>query len=94
MENPHGYRGVLLMLMKHRDGCEYEEGHVFSREVLGAITAQDVLDWVNVKTFGKMNPSLDDRPTFARANSIQFWKSGVTDATVEFYVLSTVTSRR
>ena len=65
MENPHGYRGVLFMLMNHRDGCVYEEGHVFSPEVLGAVTAQDVLDWMNVKTFGTMTPTLETRPTLA-----------------------------
>ena len=45
MENPHGYRGTLFQLMNHKDGCVYEEGHVFSAEVLATITAQDVVDW-------------------------------------------------
>ena len=47
MDNPHGYRGVLLMFMRYHDNEGYADDTVFSREELGAITAQDVVDWFN-----------------------------------------------
>ena len=46
------------MFMNHRDQCVYQADHVFSREDLGQVTAQDIVDWFNYKAFGKILPSL------------------------------------
>ena len=77
MNNPNGYRGVLFMFMNYRDSCVYDAGHVFSRERLGEVTANDVLDWFNVKAFGTTTPTDDDRPVHARSSSLYHWKKAL-----------------
>jgi hypothetical protein len=58
-------------------GGEYSRDHVHSMEVLAAITPMDVLRYMNLKTFGTMDPPGDANPISARANSIAVDKKAI-----------------
>lgn len=77
MENPAGYRGVLLAFMSYTDDVTYGRETVFTMEHLGAISAQNVLDWFNFRAYGTTAPTLDARPTMARSNSLMHWKKAL-----------------
>ena len=57
------YQGILALFMTY--------DHVHSMEVLAAITPNDVLRYMNLKTFGTEDPPGDANPT-ARCTCKQF----------------------
>ena len=75
------YQGILALFMNfaHRrpPGGEYPYDHVHSMEVLAAITPNDVLRYMNLKTFGTEDPPGDANPTGARANSLAVDKKAI-----------------
>lgn len=77
MDNSSGYRGVLLAFMSYNDGQTYGPETVFTREELGLVTAQNVIDWFNLRAYGTTTPTMESRPTFARSNSLKHWKKAL-----------------
>ena len=49
--NP-AYHRYLVSLMSFRDGIVYDKRHVFSRDQLVQITADDVVTWMRYEMFG------------------------------------------
>ncbi|KAI2490183.1 hypothetical protein MHU86_24405 [Fragilaria crotonensis] len=58
-------------------GGEYHRDHVHAMEVLAAITPNDVLRYMNLKTFGTTEPAGDANPISARANSLAMDKKAI-----------------
>ena len=75
------YKGVLASFMNFVHdrpvGGEYSRDHVHSMEVLAAITPNDVLRYMNLKTFGTTDPPGDANPTSARANTLAVDKKAI-----------------
>ena len=71
------YKNTLVAFISYRDYQQYDKGHVFTREELAAVTADEVLGWFNYKAFGMPTPTLDDRPTQCRSNSLKYWKKAL-----------------
>jgi hypothetical protein len=58
-------------------GGEYHRDHVHAMEVLAAITPNDVLRYMNLKTFGTTEPAGDANPISAQANSLAMDKKAI-----------------
>ena len=58
-------------------GSEYSPDHVHAMEVLAAITPNDVLRYMNLRTFGTTEPARDANPTSARANTLAMDKKAI-----------------
>ena len=63
--------------MSYLDGTDYAKDHVFSQQRLSELTPEDLLRWMNIKTYGVAEPPDDANPTLARSNSIKFWKKSL-----------------
>jgi hypothetical protein len=59
----------MLFIYNPAAGSEYPD-HVHAHEVLAAMTPNDVLSYLNMKTFGTTEPAGDANPISARANSV------------------------
>ena len=55
----------------------YTREKTYSKGELRALTPQNVLLWMNLKTFGVVDPPADANPTLARSNSLAFWKKAI-----------------
>lgn len=75
------YKCILASFMSflhnHPVGGEYHRDHVHAMEVLAAITPNDVLRYMNLKTFGTTEPAGDANPISARANSLAMDKKAI-----------------
>jgi hypothetical protein len=75
------YKCILasFMLFNHNcaAGSEYPRDHVHAIEVLAAVTPNDVLSYLNMKTFGTTEPVGDANPILARANRWQWTKKQI-----------------
>jgi hypothetical protein len=58
-------------------GSEYPRDHVHAIEVLAAVTPNDVLRYLNLKTFGTTEPAGDANPISARASSLAMDKKAI-----------------
>ena len=58
-------------------GSKYPSENVHTMEVLAAITPNDVLRYMNLKTFGTTEPAGDANPISARANSLAMDKKAI-----------------
>jgi hypothetical protein len=56
------YQNTLVAFLSFLDGQEYHKDTVFEQARLVAITADDLLKWMNVKAFGTANPQPDANP--------------------------------
>ena len=74
---PREYKSVLASFMSYRDGTVYPSNHVFSQEELAAVTADEIVTYFNYRSYGKVAPTLDDRPTHCRLASIAYWKKAL-----------------
>ena len=74
---PRSYRSSLAALMSHRDGVVYTANHVFEADHLASVTADDVAAFFNFRAFGTSTPTLDDKPTKCRSNSLEYWKKSI-----------------
>jgi hypothetical protein len=71
------YQNILVALVSFLNGQEYHKNTVFLQERLGAITAEDILGWMNLKAFDTPHPPPDANPTGCRSSSLQFWKKAL-----------------
>jgi len=71
------YKNTLVAFMSSRDQHQYNKEHVFTQEQLSAVTADDMLAWFNLKSYGTPTPTLDDRPMNCRSNSLKYWKKAL-----------------
>ena len=66
------YTCILASFMSFIHNCaagsEYHCDHVHAIKVLAAVTPNDVLSYLNMKTFGTTEPAGDANPISARAN--------------------------
>ena len=56
---------------------QYPINKTYTKGELRALTPENVLHWMNVKTFGVADPPLDANPISARSNSLAFWKKAI-----------------
>jgi hypothetical protein len=71
------YQNTLVSLPSFLDGHKYHKDTVFSPDRLSAITADDIIKWMNLKAFGSINPSPDANPTGCHSSTILFWKKSI-----------------
>jgi hypothetical protein len=66
------YQNTLVSLLSFLDRQQYHKDTVFPPAWLAAITAEDLLQWMNLKTFGTTFPGPDANPTGCRSSTILF----------------------
>ena len=71
------YRSTLAMFMSYNHGIEYAKSDSFTQEELLAVTADDIVQWMNFRAYGKPDPADEDRPTMARSNTLYYWKKAL-----------------
>jgi hypothetical protein len=76
------YKCILALFMSFVHGRplggEYDRDHVHSMEVLAAVTPNDVVNYMNLRTsYGTTNPDGDANPTSARAHTIAMDKKAI-----------------
>jgi hypothetical protein len=75
------YKCILASFMSFLHNCavgsEYPHDHVHAIEVLTAVTPNDVLRYLNLKTFGTTEPAGDANPSSAHANSLAMDKKAM-----------------
>jgi hypothetical protein len=71
------YKSSLDSMMSFVHGVEYGRERQYTKGELRAVTPNDVLRWMNVKTFGIPDPPIDANPTGARSNTLAFWKKAI-----------------
>jgi hypothetical protein len=63
--------------MSFIDGDQYPKTSTFSRDQLAAITAEQVVAFLNEKAFGTPVPGPEDRPHAMKASSLAFFKKAI-----------------
>jgi hypothetical protein len=71
------YQNTLVSLLSFLDGQKYHKDTVFAQDCLAAITAEDLLRWMNYKMFGAPFPGPDANLTGCRSSTILFWKKSI-----------------
>jgi hypothetical protein len=71
------YQNTLVSLLSFLDGHKYHKDTLFLQDHLSAITAENILKWMNLKAFGSINPGPDANPTGCRSSTILFWKKSI-----------------
>jgi hypothetical protein len=71
------YQNTLVALLSFLDGQKYHKDTVFSQACLAAISADDLLRWMNLKAFGSINPPANANPTGCRSSTLLFWKKAI-----------------
>jgi hypothetical protein len=62
------YKPLLDHLMLFIVGQPFAWNYIYSDEELNAITPAHVLQWMNFRTFGTINPAVDANPISARSS--------------------------
>ena len=68
------YKSTLDSLLSFVHKTEYTQETTYTKGKLHALTPENVLHWMNIKTFGMADPPMDANPISARSNSLAFWK--------------------
>ena len=71
------YKSALDSLLSFVHDSSYERTKTYTKGELRALTPDDVVRWMNVKAFGVPDPPSDANPTFARSNSLAYWKKAI-----------------
>jgi hypothetical protein len=71
------YKSTLDSLMSYFHGVDYAREREYTKGVLRALTPDDIVAWMNVKTFDNPDPPLDANPTECRSSSLEFWKKAL-----------------
>ncbi len=71
------YKSSLDSLMSYFHGVDYGKERQYTKGELRALTPDDVVAWMNVKTFDDPDPPLDANPTECRSSSLKFWKKAL-----------------
>jgi hypothetical protein len=71
------YKPSLDHLMSFIVGRPFARNYIYSDDELNAITPAHVLQWMNFRTFGTINPAVDANPISARSSSLQYWKKAI-----------------
>ena len=72
-----GYKPLLDAVMSFVHGVNYGRDRKYTKVELRALTPNDVVRWMNLKTFGIPDPPIDSNPMFARSNTLAFWKKAI-----------------
>jgi hypothetical protein len=68
---------MLDSVMSYIKQQGFAQAYIYSDIELCAIMPSHVLEWINVKTFGKQNPAVDSNPISARSSSLKYWKKAI-----------------
>ena len=71
------YKATLDTCMSFFHGQEYCREKEYTVEERNALTPNDVVCWMNLKTFGIEDPPVDANPVHARSSSLEFWKKAI-----------------
>jgi hypothetical protein len=73
------YKSLLDSLISYSfDGVlDYGKERQYTKGELRALTPDDVVAWMNVKTFDDPDPPSDANPTECRCRSLKFWKKAL-----------------
>ena len=71
------YKSSLDSLMSYFHGVDNGKEGQYTKGELRALTPDDVVAWMNVKTFDDPDPPLDANPTECRSSSLEFWKKAL-----------------
>ncbi|KAJ0402414.1 hypothetical protein ATCC90586_000012 [Pythium insidiosum] len=71
------YTSKWLAFMCFRQGVPFNAQAVFTAEDAAAVTPEDIVRFLNMKAYKKEAPGPDDRPTHARASTLEFYKKAI-----------------
>jgi hypothetical protein len=71
------YKSSLDSLMSYFHGVDYGKEGQYTKGELRALTPDDVVAWMKVKSFENPDPPLDANPTECRSSSLEFWKKAL-----------------
>jgi hypothetical protein len=71
------YKPSLDHLMSFIVARPFAWSYIYSDDELNAITPAHVLQWMNFRTFGTINPAVDSSPISARSSSLQYLKKAI-----------------
>ena len=72
------YKATLDTFMSFVHGQQYRREKEYTVEERNALTPNDVVRWMNVKTFfGIEDPPVDANPVHAHSSSLEFWKKAI-----------------
>ena len=74
---PKDYEAALRQLMNLKDGVTHPPTKVFLQEELLAITPTHVVEFFNVKAYGKKNPAPNNKPTKCRSTTLLNYKKKI-----------------
>lgn len=74
---PKDYEAALRQVMNAKDGVTHPPTKVFSQEELLALTPTHVVEFFNLKAYGKKNPAPDDKPTKCRSTTLLNYKKKI-----------------
>ena len=64
-------------VMSFVHGVDYGRDRQYTKGELRALSPNDIMRWMNLKTFGIPDPPMDSNPRFARSNTLAFWKKSI-----------------
>jgi hypothetical protein len=62
------YRATFDAFMSFVHNRAYSQEHEYTAEEKNSLTPDDVVRWMNVKTFGIKDPPIDANPVYARSS--------------------------
>jgi hypothetical protein len=71
------YKATFDAFMSFVHNQTYSREHEYTAEEKNSLTPDDVVRWMNVKTFGIEDPPIDANPVHARSSSLEFWKKAI-----------------
>jgi hypothetical protein len=66
------YKAMLDSFLSFVHNRQYTHQKMYTKGELRALSPQHVLQWMNLKAVGVIDPPNDANPTFARINSLAF----------------------
>ena len=74
---PKDYEAALCQVMNAKDSVTHPPTKVFSQEELLALTPTHIVEFFNLKAYGKKNPAPDDKPTKCRSTTLLNYKKKI-----------------
>ena len=72
------YKSTLDSVMSFVHGVDsYGRDKQYKKGELRALTPNDVVRWMSVKTYGIADPPIDLNPKFVRSSTLAFWKKAI-----------------
>ena len=77
LDNDANYKPCLIAFMNWRDEADYENDHEFTAAELGAVSADEVVSYFNLRAYNTETSGREDRPLYMRSNSLLYYKKAL-----------------